>query len=259
MGNLTPEPRTDKNGKTSIRHVRPAGSSKSATSIPAPVVAPADPTKEVVDSAHKILTALEFPDVRELRANLAYLANSNMELFHEVVSHISRCDESEQAMWNELMTNRSLHEFDFMLKLHRERGTSPRSYDYVYREGLAMYPLATRLHPIDEFQSGKMYVNDIQRHVKEASSMTPKGMDSKDPSTVKAVMIQTRVEVLKQGGNRGQGISLKGLTPNITYLTENMEAVEPLVDELMRLRSTDRGLIEGLLAVRTPALREGVL
>lgn len=106
---LVPTIVTDKNGRVTTVHRKPAGTTKKSR-IPAPVVKAEQYKKRAVDALDKMEIAyptdLDSPEVK----TLTFLAQEHPRLLNDIVERVSSCGDTEWMMWSTHLRRKTISE-----------------------------------------------------------------------------------------------------------------------------------------------------
>lgn len=249
MSHLLPEQRTDKNGVTSTKWVRPVTShplTHSSLPAPAPAVKRGNPAVQA-ERAYLELKGLDHDLAAKFYTgqNLRFLAEYEPELLNCIMESARKADASGMAILTQIM-EKGLPDRPF---------ESDQAMDDFLEKNIPPYyrivknlSLATALFP----DKGTALQIDFTKGI-AASAESAMGMSFKqeDCSRGQAAMIIF-------GTTTGKSISDIS-EDDIAFVAENIDRIIPLVPELMKRKSSTRDLIESLWANDSQVLNEGLL
>jgi hypothetical protein len=248
MSHLLPEQRTDKNGVTSTKWVKPVASSP-LTHGSIPALAPA--VKRGSPAVRAERAFLELKGVApELTVqfytgqNLRFLAEYEPELLDCIMESARKADAGEMAILSQMM-ERGLPDRPFdsdrLMNEFLER-TMPPYYRVLKNIALAssLFPDKRPLLQID-------FIKGLA-----ASAESVMGMSFKDDDCSRG---QAAIIILVTTATSMQDIE----EDEVEFIAGNIDKVLPLVPELLKRQATSRNLIESLWDNESQVLNEGVL
>jgi hypothetical protein len=248
MSHLLPEQRTDKNGVTSTKWVKPVASSP-LTHGSIPALAPA--VKRGSPAVRAERAFLELKGVApELTVqfytgqNLRFLAEYEPELLDCIMESARKADAGEMAILSHLMKSGlpdRPFESDKLMDEFLEK-TMPTYYRVAKNIGLA-----SSLFPD---KGPELQIAFIRGLAASAESVTGMSFRDEDCSRGQAAII-----ILGTTDTSMQDIE----EDDISFISGNIDKVLPLVPELLKRQATSRSLIESLWDNESQVLNEGVL
>jgi hypothetical protein len=255
MDNLIPTVITDVNGKITTVHKRSTGFPTAKKGIPAPGM-PLEP-KYVTRQAMKDLEAVginlvESPDGNK---NLFHLAKRYPKELPKIVKRVQQAGDRERAVWEYLIGNTDLHN-----KKRSVLDMTPRHY----RMWSTLLPMAIDLFTdlesamLNSKTPMRYYTHNIQG-LAEAIETTERnqGRFADDDAFRRVAAIMIAIKVNKAG--TGSGRIKDDQDADIDFINDNLDAVVPIIPQLMQRGSTERGFIEQLIASNAPSLNNGIL
>lgn len=238
MSNLIPEPRTDKNGVTSTKWIKPIAATTQPRSLPAPSVAVATPAaraKEAVQELESLgydLTA--YPATVH---NLTFIAEHDPFLFDQTMQNARATDTEGLRFLGQLMGENTLSEDNDWDEDQRQRTLT------------AYYRVCRNLSISSAFNS-LTKIDSVAYVTENALGMTHR---DEDISRAQALMIINRVT--------GESVFdiADDQKDDIAFIANNLEKVIPLIPDLLMRQDASRGLIEALWTSQHSALNDGIL
>jgi hypothetical protein len=255
MNNLIPTVITDVNGKITTVHKRATGFPTVKKGIPAPGM-PLEP---------KYVTRQAMKDFEAAGINLVESPNGNKNLFHlakrypkelpKIVKRVQRAGDRERAVWGYLIGETDLH--------NGRRSVLDMTPD-KYRMWFRLLPMALDLFTDLEsaMSSTKIpmqyYTQNIQG-LAEAIDSTERrqGRFAEDDAYRRVAAVMIAIKVNKAG--TGSGRLSDKQDADIDFINDNLDAVVPIIPQLMQRGSTECGFIEQLLASNASSLNNGIL
>lgn len=254
MSSLIPTVITDVNGKITTVHKRAAGLPTVKKGIPAPGM-PLAP-KYVVRQTLKDLKAIGFDlhDSQSGNQNLFHLAKHYPHLLAELTDRIQKSDIDERRLWKYLVGSTLLY--------NAGRSVSDRT-PYEYRMWFTLLPAASTLFSSVRLPDPKVRdVFEIDRIKKFAQAIETiernQGRFADDDGYLRVAAIMTVAEISKMATGSGN-IDMEARSGDIDFISENWEAVTPLVPKLIEHKTTDRKFIEQLIESHSKTLNDGIL
>lgn len=251
--NLVPVPVTDKNGKNTTVY-RKAQRVSPTSSIPAPQFA------AQVDTEHLAMSALD--RVKEFYggmksgegsapANLRALAKASPEVLKELVDQIESAGEIERGVW-----------YFFLVRgRYDPEATSYYGDEKVDLEGgelhrrhMMVYPVTSRIAAHDSaFAPSSVVASSFDK----AAEFIAYDYGKNNANLRAAAIVFTMQQVNANGDDRPP--ARHGTeSADIKYISENIDAVERVLDEIITRRTTDPDIIKNLIDAHA-VLAEGGL
>lgn len=252
--NLHPEVRINKNGVPVIKHVKdgasPSGSPQRRMYTPPPLSGPKLVTRQAMKDLEA--TGMKVIESKHGNANLFLLAKRYPETLQTLLRRVQTADEPERRMWEHMITEVPTHEDGRMMS---DRVLS------TYRQWFSLLPMALDLFPRVEEHNRDHEPRILHARIKSlADSIAQvehrKQRFAEDDGYLRVKAIMTVIQTDRAAGGRG---SINDRDEDIDFIADNMDAIEPIVPELMRRGTTDRGIIQQILSSDTPALNNGIL
>lgn len=238
MSNLTPTPRTDKNGRTVTRWVRSDSSSSPLTTrIPAPAAG----AVSIVDQSILELGDLGY-DLKSYpltHDNLKFLSGYDPALLDRVMTSARVADPAGLEVLGQFMQDDLREYYSEYMKPYL-----PKLKALWYRRATT-FPLAPKLHPD---VTPKNQIGAIGQLAVNIENMLGLSFSAKDTTRAQAAMIISNI---------AGRFSFD--TDELDFVTENLDRVIPLIPELKKRRNATRSLIESIWENESNALDCGVL
>lgn len=262
MSNLIPERRTNKNGVTSTKWVKPdANPSFAGTAISMPIAAvrkPIDLTYEVL-VIRGILQAKDdtVHTDRIIGDNLRYIAERDTGLLNQIKIAASEY-EAATFLIRTMIKKDGFYEINSPMSI-RDPGFDPEQGMRELRTALHMIPLFARLEErlgYDEFESGSdgyMLVQSITRKLRD---------EGITELSAERTLALTMISYVRDGidfYDEDEGISYSEAEGDIDYIVDHLDEMEVLIPELRTRKACDRATIEPLLKAPAQAVRDGIL
>jgi hypothetical protein len=229
MANLTPERRMDKTGKVVTRHVRAQETTGASRSIPAPKSSTETRIAEVVSTVPSWGSS---PEV--LARGLRHINRHDPSLFTEVVNNYLASSDAERSVWRNVI----------------DTSHQPQPVDEAkYWRAIEMMPLSVVLFPDAPpgFRAHKILI-----YGEEAEEVTGSSPGEPDYDNAKAWVIIREVEKI-------DAMDFENRSDEVAFIGANLEAVMPLIPELIKRKTASSGVVRELLDAEVPAIRDGVL
>lgn len=254
MSNLDPQIRPDKNGKMVTRHVRtgPQTTSERKT-LPSPSVQH-DSRYEVLLRTKAALSAIfdggKSPDDLAIN-NVEYMAGFEPELLDRVVI---------QAGANHNLNRLWRHTINGMVASVSFTNLNARK---SFERNLVVFPFATDLIPASAHGNNPGLVQDYTRDVRDMTSVLMDDSGEPDsPAMLKSLalisLIRKRYTYRDMEHGWDRELLFSEVAKEAHFIADNIEAVTPVAEEIIKRQSYDIDLIKLIIAA-PPALAEGHL
>lgn len=239
---LTPEQRTDKNGVTSTRWMRPQGyrGTPMGTMLPAPVDPKSGSLKQLTREAVGEMRDLGMEMKEHLKGFRAvYIAfKEDPALMHRIMDSIRECTPHGRGVWD--------------AQLSKHRGNSHDSNDWT-KVSAEYERLIQNAKLIDLFEAR---TPDVTLGVMNTSFTNGEQMLGIKPGRANYTKVQAGVIMTVIGPFP---VNLRGRDKDLDYIAAHIEEIIPLVPLLKERETSDRGVIELLINNASPSLSDGVL
>lgn len=229
MANLIPERRMDKTGKVVTRHVRAQEVTAAGRSIPAPK---SSTETRIADVVSTLPSWGASPEV--MARGLRHINRHDSSLFTEVVNSYLASSDAERSVWRNVIDTS-----------HRPQPVD----ELTYRRAIGLIPLSVELFPNAPpgFRAHRILI-----YGEQAEEITGSSPGEPDYDNAKAWVIIREVESLDP-------MDFKNRSEEVAFIGANLEAVMPLIPELIKRKTASSGVIRELLDAKVPAVRDGVL
>lgn len=256
MSNLIPEQRTDKNGVTSTKWVKPSSDSPSAkASIPKPVIGPADYNwAEMRRDANVLSHALESPSStqrvkRLLWNNVATIGSYLPEMIPAMKEATQRYESSARLLGDLMTRNGGFH----------TNGGEIENETKQLRIALAIIPALADIESQlgrDVFSTAIEGIRLVET-VGDAIDAQGTGEINQDHTVALAMISFIRGDT--DPFNDNYKLSISEVSDDLDFIANNLEEVQPLVPELNRRMAYDKETIESLMSMPSKSLSSGML
>lgn len=262
MRNLIPESRTDKNGITSTRWVKPYPSFNfSGSAIPMPIAS----VQEPVDLTYEVLIIREllqsendtFHTSRMIGDNLRYIGDRDVELLMRIKA-VASGNPLASFMLRNLVKKDGFYATNSPMSV-RDPNFAPEQGMKEIDTALHIIPLCSRLETrlgFDEFEfgaEGYMLIQSVTRTLKRED------VTGLSAERTLALAMVTYVRDSIDFGEGDDEISYTGVENEIDYIVDHLDEVESLLTELYARKAYDQETIESLLSAPAQAIRSGLL
>jgi hypothetical protein len=184
--------------------------------------------------------------------NLFHLAKRYPQLLQELLGRVQKAGDLERSLWGHMITQLPLHEFSYSV--------SDRTPHY-YRKWFSLLPMVLDLFPRVEAHNSNHEprilhdrINSLAEVIANAEHKRRFFADDDGYRRVKAIMTVVQTDKAASGTGR-----VKDRNEDIDFIAEHMDAIEPIVPELMRRGTSDRGIIGQILSSDARSLNDGIL
>lgn len=241
---LTPEPRTDKNGVTSTRWLRPQGHRNAAMvhMLPAPEQPNTASTKQLTRDLVNEMRQLGMSISEETtgRRALYTILSNDAELMNRIMKRIRDASPLERSVWDAHFT-RNISPFEATKNWDKDH----IDYDRLL-SNMKLLPLF-----VERGETPSETLSSLLKKTRIMEQISDIPVGDENYTKVQASLIIGCIDPFP--------VSLRGRDEDIEFIADNIDAVIPLIPLLKDRQSTDRGLIAALLTNDTPVLNEGVL
>ena len=257
MSNLIPERRTNKNGVTSTKWVKPSASmNPTSASIPIPVSsAQARKRSDLHDEVLVVSDLLgSVNDTARteglIRSNLAYVGEREVGILTHMKTIVSEHDMAAHVLRNLITRNGSY--------VSTSSGFAP---ELEIDTALNVIPLCSRLETrlgCDEFDSGSEGYRLIDSVIRVIDQEEVTGLD--EAHTVALSMITfIRGDFDLFANDDDDDLSYDEVKNEVDFIAARLDVVEPLLSELKNRKAYDKKTIELLLNIPAKSISSGVL
>lgn len=252
---LVPEQRTDKNGVTKTRWVRPGGSGVNTSAIPAPIV-PANASNET-----KLLyTALEtFKNnlSGDAVANIEFLGKNSPKMLEQIIEQCT--DKTMWTLWHRHLTSGNINSTHLT-----EYGIAQKVK--AIEDRILVFPIATDLvKRLGDYSNSYQLMSNVGDVYNRVNVLMRHGVQKNvdhAPELIQAVTIISVVRgvyasALWRMDNTNTLFS--DIEEDARYVSEHLEEVMMLVPELVERKSHDVALLKQIIESDAPALGSGSL
>lgn len=252
---LIPTPRTDVNGKTTTRHMKPVGTSSNTASIAAPAAASniKPLTKHELDDyvwdlSDRLEFTMEEATTTLLYANLEYLSKASPDLFVALNTRLDNADEYERAHWSRCLQRAQFHPM----------GPDEEDFDFraVFGRHLETIPFTRELWAVKS-EDPEDWAMEAYSFCHEALRPVLRHVDADDYSMMKASILATWA-VRGPSGNFTPPDYRKDYD-NLIYMADHLDEAFRVRDELLKRNTIARDVVEALSSSASTTLMEGAL
>jgi hypothetical protein len=262
MRNLIPENRTDKNGITSTRWVKPAAAlNPTGIAIPMPIAS----IQEPIDLTYEVLVIRGLLQAkndtvhtdRMIGDNLRYIAERDTGLLNQIKVVASE-NEPASFMIRNLIKKDGFYAVNSPMSV-RDPSFDPERGMRELETALHMIPLCTRLEKrlgCEEFECGSdgyILVQSITRKLRQ------EGVTGLSAEQTLALTMITYARNGVDFYGTDEDIPYSDIERDIDYIVDHLDEVEGLLPELHARKVCDRATIESLLTAPARAVRDGIL
>lgn len=262
MRHLIPARRTDKNGVTSTKWVKPAtGPAIEGTAIPMPIASvqkPMDLTYEVLITGELLHSENDTVHTkRMINDNLRYIGERDTGLLRHFKT-VALENHLAAYLLRNLIKKDGFYEVNSPMS-NRDPDFDPAQGMQDLKTALHMIPLFSRLEERlgnDEFECGADGFMVSQSIIRKLKLEGVTGL-SAERTVALAMVTYIRDDVLFYGGDEES--SLSDSDDAIDYIVDHLDEVESLLPELRARKADDRQTIQSLVEAPAQAVRDGIL
>jgi hypothetical protein len=239
---LTPEQRTDKNGVTSTRWMRPQGhrGTPMGNMLPAPVDPKSAGIKQLTREAIEEMRSLgmEMDERMDGRRAVYTIIKEDPALMHRIMGSIHECSAHERSVWEAQLTKH--HGFP---RAGNDWSEVSTEYERLIQN--------TKMIDLFEGRDAEVTLNVMNTSVTNGEQILGIKPGRANYTKVQAGVIMTVIGPFP--------VNLRGRDKDLDYISQHIDEIIPLVPQLKERGTSDRGVIELLINNASPSLSDGVL